>query len=134
MVEEMRWGLDNLEERSRDQADDRVLEAIFFGRPGLATLRLLARTRPGLAARLLSRGAPWVLRWLVGDIRPTGPAEDYLPRCEFRRVGGDDLCQRVCREPTERFTRERGIAVRLSPDPASPACRWTWLEEARRAR
>jgi len=126
MVDEMQWGLEQLSPEQRDRADHRVLSSIFFGRAGLLALAAARAGAPGLTARTMAWSAPAALRWLVGEITTPEATRNELPRCEFRRVGGDSLCQQVCRRPTERFCASYVVSVRLDPEPNSLRCRWSW--------
>ena len=126
MVEEMRSGWRVLDDLARAEADRRVLRAIFFGSVGLSALRALFRLAPSTAARLMSSASPVVLRFLVGVIEEAAPKHNVVRSCEFRRWGGEDLCEHVCRRPTEAFTRAHGIDVRLTPRADSLACDWAW--------
>jgi hypothetical protein len=128
MVDEMRRGLAELADTQRRHADDDVLNTIFFGGPGLTLLAAGFRRWPKWTARTMARASVEALRFLVGPIEhdDAHPTENHITRCEFRAAGGEPLCRQVCREPTERFCNDRGIPVRLEPDPDSLACRWTW--------
>ena len=126
MVEEMRWGLGNLSDDTREAADNRVLETIFFGRACLAALARFHRRFPLVARTAMARASPFALHWLVGEIELGTGATNFLPRCEFRRAGGEELCERVCRRPTETFCRTRGFPVTLRPRRGSLGCDWRW--------
>ncbi len=126
MVAEMRRGLAELDEATRGRADDAVFDTIFFAPVGLAVLRAAARRWPDATARLAARAAPTTLRWLVGEVRYVAPAANHVPACAFRVAGGPDLCEHVCRRPTEAFLARQGLPIRFAPDPASQGCDWSW--------
>jgi len=126
MVHEMADGLRYATARERAEADRRVLESIFLGRLGVATLRLGFRVAPRRMERLMAMASPVGLRFLVGALSRDGKRGNQLPECRFRREGGDSLCEDVCRRPTEAFCAEQGIPVQLKPSPDSLACTWTW--------
>ncbi len=126
MIEEMSWGLAHLSDRELELVDQRVLTTIFFGSFGLRALRLLRAAAYGPTGRLLASGSPLALRWLVGDIEQRGPRLNVVPMCEFRRAGGEALCERGCRRPAEAFCATHVIPLRLTPHPDSLACTWTW--------
>jgi hypothetical protein len=126
MVEEMRWGLENLSPEVRDAADHRVLETIFFGRAGVAILAGFQRRFPAIAAIAMARASPLALHWLVGEIQVGPGATNSLPQCEFRTAGGETLCDSVCRRPTESFCRASGLPVTLRPRQGTLGCDWRW--------
>ncbi len=125
MIDEMRWGLEHLDDDARHRADDAVLEAIFLHPAGLALLRVASRVVPGALARLMAAASPRALGWLVGPM-DTAASVNELRACAFRAEGGEGLCERVCRRPTEAFCRERAVPVRLQPHADSNRCTWTW--------
>jgi hypothetical protein len=129
MVEEMRRGLAELTPEDRARADERVLEAIFFAPLGLRVLRVLRTRLHDVTARTCARAAPLLLAWLVGDVERRGRRVDVVRACTFRRDGGEELCEHVCRRPTERFSAARAMPVRLAPDRGSLACTWTWGDD-----
>jgi hypothetical protein len=125
MLEEMRWGLAGLDDVDRRSADEGVLEAIFGSPAAARLLRWLWRAQPRRVAGWMAKGAPLALGWLVGPVEASAMG-NVVPECAFRREGGADLCERVCRRPTESFCARRAVPVTLQPDPESLACRWTW--------
>ena len=124
-LEELRWGLDHLDEVDRLEADRRVLTSLFFGSAVLALLRSAARVSPHGTARAIAHVTPRALRWLVGDASTRGTV-NRVPSCTFRRKGGERLCEQVCRRPTEQFCAERLVPLRMQPEPGTLACTWTW--------
>lgn len=131
MTDEMRWGLAHLDEDARARADRAVFEAIFQGAPGIAVIRRVARLAPRRTAWLFARLTPTSLRFLIGEAVPRGRSGNHLPACAFREKGGEQLCEHVCRRPTEAFCRDAlGVPVTLRPsrDAGSFACDWQWGE------
>jgi hypothetical protein len=128
LIEEMRWGLEHLDARTRERADDAVLYEAFYGAFGLVSMRWLGVVAGDRLAPWLARAAPITLRFLVGEIetRVDEPAVNVVPECRFRRQGGESLCREVCQGPTEAFTRARGLPVVLEPRREDLGCRWTW--------
>lgn len=129
MLEEMQWGLQNLEPARRDEADRRALEAMFIGPRTVKALGRLAGWAPRLTPALMAWGTPIALGWLVGEVRTEGTT-NHLPQCSFRAGGGQALCEHVCRRPAEAFCTSRVARVRLDPDPDSMACTWSWGEQS----
>jgi hypothetical protein len=127
LVRELAWALENLSDARRKEGDRVFFETAFFGRLSVGLIRALGRAAPNATAETLARLTPHALRFLVGEAHYAGPSGDVLPSCDFRRMGGEVMCQRVCREPTETFCRDRlGVPLRLSPEPSSLACTWRW--------
>jgi hypothetical protein len=129
LVEVRRRGLAELTPDYRARADARVLDAIFSAPRGLRVLRVLTTLRLDDTARRCARAAPLLLAWLVGDVERRGRRVDVVRACTFRRDGGEELCEHVCRRPTERFSAARAMPVRLAPDRGSLACTWTWGDD-----
>jgi hypothetical protein len=126
-AEVTRWGLENLSDEQRAAADEQALRAAFFGAPGIAVVAGMARRWPESTARIFARVTPTAYRFLIGEARYVEPTGNRLEACAFRRVGGEVLCQRVCREPTEAFTRDvLHLPLYMDPAPGSLACHWRW--------
>jgi hypothetical protein len=128
LIEELRWGLEQLDPRTRERADEAVLRESFYGPLALAVLGTLGRVDSKRVARLLASGAPISLRFLVGEIERSDdePTVNHVPDCRFRREGGERLCREVCQRPTEAFARARGLPIVFEPHAEGHACRWTW--------
>lgn len=128
LIEEMQWGLAHLSEQQRREADARVFAALFGGRCGAALLRSAWRAKPGVVEGWMARLSPTALHFLVGDFQFVHPRTNVVPHCAFRELGGEDLCLRVCKQPTEQFTATNLVPLRFTPDPQSMACTWHWGE------
>ena len=128
MVEEMRWGINNLCVVDRDEADRLVLEGAFMGPLVLKVLQSAHKLAPGRMHHVMAAASPLTLHWLVGAIEHDGTT-NIIPKCQFREAGGPQLCEHVCRRPSEAFCASRAVPVSLEPDPDSLGCTWRWGSE-----
>jgi hypothetical protein len=127
LIAEIRWAFESLPADQRAAGDRVFFQTVFFGPRAIRALRTLGRRFPDRVPTLLARASPAGLRFLVGEARFLPPAGNVLPDCAFRRRGGEVLCQKVCRDRTEEFTRDTlGVPLSLRPHADSYACTWRW--------
>lgn len=125
MIEEMAWGHANLDDEATAMTHESVLETAFFGRLGTFAIQRGWKLAPSMMAKVMSSASPTALEWLVGPIRAEGTT-NVIPVCKFRQLGGPQMCEHVCRRPSEDFCARRTVPVQLEPDLDSLACTWTW--------
>lgn len=127
LIQELTWGLANLDDDVRKQADDDLLTAILFGKVSVSIIRALGATFPKVMARIFAFASPWALYFLVNQIDRTGPYTESVPACRFNLTGGEDLCLQVCKAPVERFFKAMDVPVFLTPDLAEHSCSWKYV-------
>jgi hypothetical protein len=125
-IAELQWGLANLSEAQREQADDAVFRAVLFGPVMVWLFRIMGKRFPQTTARLFTLTTPMAFSFLTGRIHGTGKFSLQVPDCRFHRQGGNALCHHVCRDPVHRYFSWMNVPLTLKPDDTSFECQWRY--------
>jgi hypothetical protein len=122
LVTEMRHSLATFTLEQRLDFDAKTLPEVLGG-PFSGVVRSLARKYPRVAQACFLAVIPRGLRYLLGPNHRDGASRIAIPRCRFLTEGGVDLCQNVCKGPTEHFfAHEYGLDIEFHPDLERKCC------------
>lgn len=125
LVEEMTHSLRTFSPEERRRFDQGTLPRVLGG-PLAPWIRAWARKRPQAAAKVFLALIPTGLRYLIGPSSRAGRTIQ-IPRCKFLAEGGPDLCQHVCKAPTEHFFGEEyHLAIEFAPKLSERSCTLTF--------